>query len=42
MEPLPPWLDDAVAAAGIAGVYTEFDAEADPNEPGTAAPPTAH
>ena len=27
MEPLPTWLHDAVAAAGIAGVYTDFDSE---------------
>lgn len=41
MEPLPTWLDDAVAAAGIAGVYTDFDADArDENDPGTAAPTT--
>jgi hypothetical protein len=25
MEPVPSWLNDAVAAAGIAGVYVEFD-----------------
>ena len=25
MEQLPNWLNDAVAAAGIAGVYVEFD-----------------
>jgi hypothetical protein len=25
MEPLPSWLNDAVAAAGIAGVYVEFE-----------------
>lgn len=42
MEPLPTWLHDAVAAAGIAGVYTDFDAEAlDHNDDGSA-PPSTH
>jgi hypothetical protein len=43
MEPLPSWLHDAVAAAGIAGVYTDFDAEASkPIDEGTPQPPTTH
>ena len=43
MEPLPTWLHDAVAAAGIAGVYTDFDGDSSKeNDEGTIAPPTTH
>ena len=43
MEPLPTWLHDAVAAAGIAGVYTDFDGEAANDTDDTpATPPTTH
>ena len=42
MEPLPTWLNDAVAAAGIAGVYTDFDAEALNDQDEGPAAPTSH
>ena len=41
MEPLPTWLNDAVAAAGIAGVYTEFEDASAANDD-DALPPSTH
>ena len=32
MEQVPNWLNDAVAAAGIAGVYVDFDKVVPANE----------
>lgn len=45
MEQVPGWLNDAVAAAGIAGVYVEFDTMHPANgegDPSLQAPPATH
>ena len=45
MDQVPNWLNDAVAAAGIAGVYVEFDkieSTHDEGDPSLQAPPAAH
>jgi hypothetical protein len=43
MDQVPNWLNDAVAAAGIAGVYVEFDQASDTDDQQASsepAPPT--
>ena len=43
MDQLPTWLHDAVAAAGIAGVYTDFDSDSlSDKDEGTPPQPTTH
>ena len=42
MEPLPTWLNDAVAAAGIAGVYTDFEQDARHEGDDLQGPATTH
>lgn len=44
MEQVPNWLNDAVAAAGIAGVYVDFDkiVPANDEQESPAAPSQSH